>query len=121
MEKSSTEEREQKRYNVPLCVTSEFTEKGKLLIEHMSIIDLSSVDAHLKALRAVEAGTAMELEIVDCDSGFVNQFGAWSKIHGDLVNLKVQAEVQRCDPFPGDEKHWQITVKFRKPIHLYGY
>lgn len=121
MNEPVTERRRQLRYRLPLCVTTEYREQGKLQIEHMSILDMSSEGARLKFTKALAVGMSMELEIVDCDSGFVNQLGAWNKIHGDLVNLKVQAEVLRCERVPGGDSHFQIAVKFKRPIHFDGY
>jgi hypothetical protein len=115
------ERRVHKRYAMPLSVKAEFYESGEWRSESMKLVNISRGGACIAYQHPLEAGSIVNLEISDCSSGFVNQLGEWSKVHGDLVSLKVQGQVMRNQEHNEEFQHHYVALQFKSPIKIIGY
>lgn len=115
------ERRAYERHTLPMTAKTKYYVKGKPLEESLNISNIGRGGLCLCHESEIEVGSIMDIEICDCDSGFVNQLGEWEKVHGDLVNLKVQGEVIRNDAPTKENNHHHVAVRFNSPIHILGY
>ena len=106
---------------MPLYAHSRYYDKGKPVDEHMSVVNISRGGACLSFQKPLAIGSILNMEFSDCESGFANQLLEWSKIHGDMVNLRVQGEVLRNEEFDDQFQNHRIAIKFNSPIHILGY
>lgn len=112
------ERRRHARANIPLCVSARVDGSATAEAETMQLLNISAGGACLGCRRSVPPGSTMELEFVDCDSGFVTPTGAWQAIHGDLVNIRVRATVLRDSETLGVQHNHHLAVQFKDPVRL---
>lgn len=110
------ERRKYIRFNVPLCVSARVADRPHPGPETMHLLNISAGGACLGTRRGIPVGAKLDLELVDCESGFVTPTGAWRPIHGDLVNIKVRATVLRDTETRGIQHNHHLAVEFEQPV-----
>jgi hypothetical protein len=113
------ERRTNKRYHELLYANAEYWIKGKHTCKSMNISNISSGGASILSNKPIEIGSTINLEIVDCETGTASELGGWNKLHGDMVNIRVQGEVLRNDNFKQSEPKGRVAIKFHSPIHIH--
>jgi hypothetical protein len=114
------ERRDYDRHSIPMMATASYLVAGKLTQRRVDLFNLSKGGACLNHSETIAEGTAVDLEISDCTSGFVDQLGIWNKVHGDMVDLHVHGRVLRSEN-SGNFDHKHVAVQFNGPIKIMGY
>lgn len=114
------ERRINKRFPELLYANAEFWIKGKHTCKAMNVSNISSGGACLISKKPIEVGSIINLEILDCETGTASEIGGWNKLHGDMVNIRVQGEVLRNEDFAHQfKKSGHVAVKFQSPVHIH--
>ena len=113
------ERRINKRFDELLYANAEYWIRGQHTCKSMNISNISSGGASIMSNRPIEVGSIINLEIVDCETGTASELGGWNKLHGDMVNIRVQGEVLRNENFSLNRQKGRVAVKFQSPIHIH--
>lgn len=111
------EQREYKRYELPVQVKIEAVSDNNRLLEDARLLDIGPGGACFGLMADLETGQLVGLTIPDIDDGLTRTIGLPSLGEGPL-NIKLQGEVLRSERVFEEAGERRIAVRFVGPLRL---